>query len=90
MFPEFEEGREYQDDSSGHRQPFPEPVLEEEDFDPDNHGSHQDDVECGGHLDSHFSSPVYSPNHRRRARGHHFGYGSLAVVDAFGGFARST
>jgi hypothetical protein len=49
------EGREYQDDSYVHRQSFPEPVLEEQDIDRDDHGCHQDYVECGGRLVSHFS-----------------------------------
>ena len=49
------EGCEYQDDSYVHRQPFPEPVLEEQDIDRDDHGCHQDYVECGGRLASHFS-----------------------------------
>ena len=49
------EGCEYQDDSNVHRQPFPEPVLEEQEIDRDDHGCHQDYVECGGHPASHFS-----------------------------------
>jgi len=49
------EGCEYEDDSYVHRQPFPEPVLEEQDIDRDDHGCHQDYVECGGRVASHFS-----------------------------------
>jgi len=56
MFQESEiEGREYQDDSYVHRQPFPKPVLEEQDIGRDDHGYHEDYVKCGAHLASHFS-----------------------------------
>ena len=56
MFQESEvEGCEYQDDSYIHRQPFPEPVLEEQEIDRDDHGCHQDYVECGARLTSLFS-----------------------------------
>jgi hypothetical protein len=49
------EGREYQDDSCVHRQPFPEPVPEEREIDRHDHGNHQDYVEYRGLLTSHFS-----------------------------------
>ncbi len=49
------EGCEYQDDSYVHHQPFPEPVLEEQDIDRDDYGCHQDYVECADRLASHFS-----------------------------------
>jgi hypothetical protein len=36
------EGCEYQDDSYVDREPFPDPILEEQDIDRDDHGYHQD------------------------------------------------
>lgn len=49
------EGPEYEDDSYVHRQPFPEPVFEEQEIDRDDHGYHREYVECGSRLASHFS-----------------------------------
>jgi hypothetical protein len=48
------EGSEYQDDTYVHRQPCPEPVLEEQDIDRDDHGYYQGYVKCGCHLALHF------------------------------------
>ena len=52
------EGCEHEHDSYIHRQPFPEPVLEEQDVDCDDHNCHQDYVECGGRPASHISLRV--------------------------------
>ena len=61
MFQESEvEGCEYQNDSCVHRQAFPEPVHEEQDIDRDDHGCHQNYIECGDHLASNFSPLLFS------------------------------
>src|SRR5215470_7649256 len=49
------EGCEYEDDSYVHRQSFPEPILEEQEIDRNDHSCHQQYVEYGGRLISHIS-----------------------------------
>src|SRR5262245_61759414 len=47
---------EHEDDSYVHREPFPEPVSEEQNIDRDDHGRHQGYVKRNGRLASHLNS----------------------------------
>jgi hypothetical protein len=63
------EGSEYQDNSYVRRQPFPEPVSEEQQIDRDDRGCHQDPVECNDEAGfSLRSPPKYSALQRHLGR----------------------
>jgi hypothetical protein len=50
------EGREHQDNTDIHRQPFPESILEEQKIQTNNNGDHYQNVKHGRYIDFHFNA----------------------------------